>query len=112
MITLHGLTKNQRIIADTLWNKCQSQSDVDAVLKHFGHDARVGKWTTMFPNTEICGDCIIGENCIFGIGSYVLPGKKLANGVKVSAGSIVRHDYDQDHHCDIVLQGNPARPRS
>jgi len=41
MITLHGLTKNQRILADTLWNKCQSQSDVDAVLKHFGHDARV-----------------------------------------------------------------------
>jgi sugar O-acyltransferase (sialic acid O-acetyltransferase NeuD family) len=77
-----------------------------------GHDARVGKWTTMFPNTEICGDCIIGENCIFGIGSYVLPGKKLANGVKVSAGSIVRHDYDQESHRDIVLQGNPARPRS
>jgi len=41
MITLHGLTKNQRILADTLWNKCQSQNDVDAVLRHFGHDARV-----------------------------------------------------------------------
>ena len=41
MITLHGLTKNQRILADTLWNKCQSQNDVDAVLIHFGHDARV-----------------------------------------------------------------------
>ena len=41
MITLHGLTKNQRILADTLWNKCQTQNDVDAVLRHFGHDARV-----------------------------------------------------------------------
>ena len=41
MITLQGLTKKQHIIADALWHKCQSQSDVDAVLKHFGHDARV-----------------------------------------------------------------------
>ena len=41
MITLHGLTKNQRILADTLWNKCQSQKDVDTVLAMFGVDARI-----------------------------------------------------------------------
>jgi hypothetical protein len=41
MITLHGLTKNQRILADTLWNKCQSQKDVDTVLEMFGVDARI-----------------------------------------------------------------------
>ena len=40
MITLHGLTKNQRILADTFWHSCQTQSDVDAVLRHFGKDAR------------------------------------------------------------------------
>lgn len=40
MITLEGLTKNQRILADTLWYSCQSQSDVDAVLHQFGKDAR------------------------------------------------------------------------
>ena len=40
MITLEGLTRNQRILADTFWHSCQSQSDVDAVLRQFGKDAR------------------------------------------------------------------------
>jgi len=41
MIELHGLTKRQCILADTLWNKCQSQSEVDYVLRTFGVDARI-----------------------------------------------------------------------
>jgi hypothetical protein len=41
MIELHGLTKRQRILADTLWHKCQSQKEVDYVLKTFGVDARI-----------------------------------------------------------------------
>lgn len=41
MITLQGLTKKQHIIAEALWHKCQTQNDVNAVLKVFGHDARV-----------------------------------------------------------------------
>jgi len=41
MIELHGLTRKQRILADTLWNKCQSQKDVDTVLAMFGVDARI-----------------------------------------------------------------------
>lgn len=41
MIRLEGLTHKQKILADTFWNKCQSQADVDAVIQLFGHDARV-----------------------------------------------------------------------
>jgi len=41
MITLHGLSRKQRILADTLWNKCQTQKDVDTVLDLFGVDARI-----------------------------------------------------------------------
>ena len=41
MIELHGLSRRQRILADTLWHKCQSQKDVDAVLALFGVDARI-----------------------------------------------------------------------
>lgn len=41
MIELHGLTRRQCILADTLWNKCQTQGDVDAVLGLFGVDARI-----------------------------------------------------------------------
>ena len=41
MIELHGLSRKQRILADTLWNKCQTQKDVDTVLAMFGVDARI-----------------------------------------------------------------------
>ena len=41
MIELHGLTKKQCILADTLWNKCQNQREVDYVLRTFGVDARI-----------------------------------------------------------------------
>lgn len=41
MIELHGLTKRQCILADTLWNKCQNQREVDYVLRTFGVDARI-----------------------------------------------------------------------
>lgn len=41
MIELHGLTRKQRILADTLWNKCQTQKDVDYILQTFGVDARI-----------------------------------------------------------------------
>lgn len=41
MIEIQGLTKNQKIIADALWNKCQTQKDVDTVLSMFGVDARI-----------------------------------------------------------------------
>jgi len=41
VIEIEGLTRKQRIIADTLWNKCQTQGDVDAVLALFGVDARI-----------------------------------------------------------------------
>lgn len=71
-----------------------------------GHDSIVGDYTTMFPNTEICGNCIIGTDCIFGIGSYVIPNVILPNGTKVSAGAIVRKSFSEPH----LLIGNPAEP--
>ncbi|NDB14729.1 MAG: hypothetical protein EBX53_10035, partial [Betaproteobacteria bacterium] len=41
MIAIDGLTKNQRIIAEFMWNKCHTQGDVEAVLRHYGPDARI-----------------------------------------------------------------------
>lgn len=40
MITLQGLTKRQVIIAECLWNHCETQRDVEAVLANYGKDAR------------------------------------------------------------------------
>lgn len=41
MVVIEGLSRRQRIIADTLWNKCRTEADVQTVLAMFGHDARV-----------------------------------------------------------------------
>jgi sugar O-acyltransferase (sialic acid O-acetyltransferase NeuD family) len=57
-----------------------------------GHDSTVGSYTCMMPNTEVCGNCVVGEDVFMGIGSYVLPGKKVGDGAKISAGSVIRND--------------------
>jgi sugar O-acyltransferase (sialic acid O-acetyltransferase NeuD family) len=72
-----------------------------------GHDAIVGSYTTMFPNTEICGNCIIGEDCVFGIGSYVVPNVTLPSKTKVGAGSVVWKSVEES----CLLVGNPAAPK-
>ena len=76
-----------------------------------GHDSHIGSWTTMYPSTKVCGGCQIGVSCVFGVGSYVLPGKHIADTVKVSAGSVVRHSFDGSEHIGVTLQGNPAQQR-
>jgi hypothetical protein len=40
MITIEGLSKEQRVLADLLW-ACSNQKEVDAVLNVFGHAAQV-----------------------------------------------------------------------
>jgi sugar O-acyltransferase (sialic acid O-acetyltransferase NeuD family) len=71
-----------------------------------GHDSTVGDFTTMYPNTEVCGNCNIGTDCVFGIGSYVIPNINLPSYTKVSAGAVVRNSYEEPH----LLVGNPAKP--
>lgn len=72
-----------------------------------GHDSRLGDYTTLFPNTEVCGDCDVGEGAIFGIGAYVVPGRRIVAGAKVSAGAIVRKDVLTTD----TVYGDPAAPR-
>ena len=72
-----------------------------------GHDSSIGDYSTLFPNSEICGNCYIGEECIFGIGSYVIPNVNLPNGTKVSAGSVVWESISEK--CTLV--GNPAKAK-
>lgn len=75
-----------------------------------GHDTSIGDFCTLHPNSEVCGDCLIEEDCELGIASMILPGRHLERSTRVSAGSIVRHDF-LGFGPDLVLQGNPAQPR-
>jgi len=69
-----------------------------------GHDAVLGDYSTLFPNTEVCGDCNLGSDCVLGIGSFLIPGVSLAAGTRVSAGSIVWSSFENP----ALLSGNPA----
>lgn len=88
----------------------------DAVLGDFvflntnatvGHDTVIGSYTTLFPNSEVCGNCNLGEDCLVGIGGYVLPNVTLPSGTKASAGAVVRKSIDKP----TTLYGDPAKPR-
>lgn len=72
-----------------------------------GHDSIVRHYATLFPNAEVCGNCDIGEDVIFGIGAYALPNVHIARGAKVSAGSVVRKSILEA----VTVYGDPAKPR-
>lgn len=72
------------------------------------HDNVIGNFITFSPYCGTMGYCTIDDDCFFGTAAYCIPKVKLGKGIKVSAGSVVRHSYmDQ-----CVLLGNPAKPRS
>lgn len=50
-------------------------------------------------------DTIIGDNCIIGIRSIILPGIRIGDHVVVGAGSVVTKDVPD--HC--LVAGNPAK---
>ena len=50
-------------------------------------------------------DTYIGDNCIIGIRSIILPGVKIGNHVVVGAGSVVTKDVPD--HC--IVAGSPAK---
>ena len=70
-----------------------------------GHDSHVGDFSCLFPKTEVCGDCDIGESVIMGINSVILPGNTLVNGSKLDALSVLRRSYKFSG----IFSGNPAR---
>lgn len=69
-----------------------------------GHDTVIEKFSTLFPNSEVCGDCHVGEDSILGIGAFVVPGVVLPPRTRVSAGSLVWSSPESAG----LLSGNPA----
>jgi acetyltransferase-like isoleucine patch superfamily enzyme len=50
-------------------------------------------------------DTVIGENCMIGIGAYIMPGVKIGDQVIVGAGSVVTKDVPSN----CIVAGNPAK---
>jgi len=50
-------------------------------------------------------DTVIGENCLIGIGAFIMPGISIGNQVIVGAGSVVTKDIPSN----CIVAGNPAK---
>ena len=44
-----------------------------------GHDAKVGKYSSLMGHVELCGHVEVGKECFFGSGARVLPSGKVGD---------------------------------
>ncbi|MCL5260433.1 MAG: acetyltransferase [Gammaproteobacteria bacterium] len=70
-----------------------------------GHDTTIGNYTSINGWSGIAGNVYIGEECLFGIGSIVIPKRKIGNNAKIGAGSVVINHVKEN----ITVFGNPAK---
>lgn len=70
-----------------------------------GHDAHIGTFTTIFPNTGISGYCQVGSEVTIGGHAFIVPEKKIGDNAIVAAGSIVFSNVK----AGTTVLGNPAK---
>ena len=88
--------------------------DIDVRLEDFvfintfctiGHDAVIGRCTTIAPGVGISGTCKIGQYVNMGGHSYIIPGKKVGDHAVIAAGSVVFNNVKEK----TTVIGNPAK---
>lgn len=67
-------------------------------LIQIGHNVRVGKHTAMAGCVGVAGSAIIGEHCTIGGGAIVLGHLTLADGVNISAATVVTRSIRKAGH--------------
>ena len=70
------------------------------------HDCRIGHATHIGPNCSLSGGCRVEEGAFLGVGSTMIPFKKVGAWSIVGAGAVVTTDIPS--HCTAV--GVPAKP--
>jgi sugar O-acyltransferase (sialic acid O-acetyltransferase NeuD family) len=71
-----------------------------------GHHNVVGDYTTCFPGCRISGDVVVGEDCLFGAGTIVRNGLRIASGVTTGAGTVLVKDVEEE---GVTMVGVPGR---
>lgn len=88
--------------------------DIDVKLDDFvfintfctiGHDAVIGRCTTIAPSVGISGTCKVGQCVNIGGHSYIIPGRKVGDHAVIAAGSIVFSNVREK----TTVLGNPAK---
>ncbi|MFC4788864.1 MULTISPECIES: UDP-3-O-(3-hydroxymyristoyl)glucosamine N-acyltransferase [Giesbergeria] len=67
-------------------------------LVQIGHNVRVGQHTAMAGCVGVAGSATIGSHCTIGGGAVVLGHLTLADGVNVSAATVVTHSLNRPGH--------------
>lgn len=70
-----------------------------------GHDVTIGDYTSIMPDTGISGGCIIGKEVDIGGHAFIIPGRKVGDGARIAAGSIVFSNVK----ANTTVLGNPAK---
>jgi sugar O-acyltransferase (sialic acid O-acetyltransferase NeuD family) len=71
------------------------------------HDCQIGDFTTIMPNAAVSGDTFLGDGCLIGTNATVLQGVSIGADATVGAGAVVLKNVP----ADVVVVGNPAKPR-
>ena len=69
-----------------------------------GHDVKIGDFSSLMTNVDVAGKCELGSRVFLGTNSTIVPSKKIANDVRISAGSIVIRNIKSK----TIVFGNPA----
>lgn len=75
---------------------------------HIGNNTRIAANAYILAhdyNRSLITDTYIGDNCLIGINSIILPGIKIGDHVVVGAGSVVTKDVPNN----TIVAGNPAK---
>lgn len=70
-----------------------------------GHDTVIGDYTAVMPSTGISGSCVIGNQVNIGGHAFIIPGKKVGDGARIAAGSVVFSNVK----AGTTVLGNPAK---
>jgi acetyltransferase-like isoleucine patch superfamily enzyme len=69
------------------------------------HDASITCFRDEFPDSDLFGKIVIGNNVFVGLNSMILPNTKIGNNSIVGAGSVVRGNFTDNS----IIMGNPAQ---
>ncbi len=69
------------------------------------HDGTAWLFREEIPDLDVFGPIKVGNNCVIGMGCYILPNTVIGNNCIVGAGSVVRGRFPDNS----VIMGNPAK---
>ena len=69
------------------------------------HDCRIGDFAHLCPGVHLAGEVQVGEGCLLGMGTSVIPGRSIGSQTVVGAGAAVVTDLPEA----VTAVGVPAR---